>query len=85
MALGLVDEVEVAELREMTVPSLRNERTRGLGPPYQRIGRKVFYPLPELRKFLAASTVVPAGPAATLISGLKRRRRVGSQPQRRRE
>jgi hypothetical protein len=68
--LGLLEEAEVAALLHMTLPSLRNQRARVpyKGPPYQRMGRKVFYPLDQLKKYLAASTVTPSR-ARTLIDG----------------
>jgi hypothetical protein len=66
--LGLLEESDVAALRSMSIPSLRNERAKGKGPPYQRIGRKVFYPLDRLRAHLAAATVTP-GRAPSLIDG----------------
>lgn len=71
--LELVAESEVAALRDVTIPSLRNERAKGKGPPYQKIGRRVFYNLKQLRQFLAASTVTPKR-AKTLIDGKKRSR-----------
>jgi hypothetical protein len=70
--LALAEEADVAALRDMSIPSLRNERARGKGPPYQRIGRKVFYPLAQLKAFLARSTVTP-GKEATLVNGLRAR------------
>lgn len=66
--LGLRDEAEVAEMRGLKIPALRNERCKGLGPPYTRIGKKIFYPLETLKKFLAASTVTPSRPT-TLVNG----------------
>jgi hypothetical protein len=71
--LGLIEESEVAALRGMGLGSLRNERAKGKGPPYQRIGRKVFYPLEKLRAYLAASTVTPKR-APSLIDGNPKRR-----------
>jgi hypothetical protein len=71
--LGLAEESDVAALRGMSIPSLRNERARGKGPPYQRIGRKVFYPLDNLRKYLAAATVTPRR-SPTLVDGSGKRR-----------
>lgn len=71
--LGLVEESEVAALREMTIASLRNERAKGKGPPYQRIGRKVFYPIDKLRAHLAAATITPSR-ARSLIDGDRKRR-----------
>lgn len=73
--LGLIAESDVAALRDMTVASLRNERAKGKGPPYQRIGRKVFYPLDKLRAHLAAATITP-NRAPSLIDGDRKRRAV---------
>ena len=72
--LGLLEEAEVAALLHMTLPSLRNQRARQpyQGPPYQRMGRKVFYPLDQLKKYLAASTVTPSR-SRTLIDGNRKR------------
>jgi hypothetical protein len=70
--LGLAEESDVAALRGMSIPSLRNERAKGKGPPYQRIGRKVFYPLDKLRAHLAAATVTPSR-APSLIDGNRKR------------
>lgn len=71
--LGLIEETEVASLLEMTLPSLRNQRARNQGPPFVRMGRKVFYPLDKLRAYLAASTVTP-NRTPTLIDGDRKRR-----------
>lgn len=71
--LGLIEEKDVAALRDMTIASLRNERAKGKGPPYQRIGRKVFYPLDKLRAHLAAATITPSR-APSLIDGDRKRR-----------
>jgi hypothetical protein len=71
--LGLIEESDVAALRDMTIASLRNERAKGKGPPYQRIGRKVFYPLDKLRAHLAAATITPSR-APSLIDGDRKRR-----------
>jgi hypothetical protein len=66
--LGLIHEAEVAKLRMMKLSSLRNERYRGEGPPFTRMGNKVFYPLDALRKFIAASTITPKR-ATTMVDG----------------
>jgi hypothetical protein len=71
--LGLLEESEACALQDMTLPSLRNQRARGMGPPYTRIGRKVFYPIDKLRAYLAAATVTPTR-APTLIDGSGKRR-----------
>jgi hypothetical protein len=70
--LGLIHESEVAAFRGLKIISLRNERARGKGPPYQRIGKKVFYPFDELKRFMAASTVKPTA-KSTLIDGNRQR------------
>jgi hypothetical protein len=71
--LEVADEDDVCALRGgMAKGSLRNERARGDGPPFQRIGKKVFYPLKSLRKFLEDSTVTPSR-ASTLIDSKPRR------------
>lgn len=69
--LQLADEAEVAQLRNMKLGSLRNERSKGLGPPYQKFGKRIFYPIADLQKFLAESTVKPNS-ARTLIDGKRR-------------
>jgi hypothetical protein len=65
----------------MTIASLRNERAKAnyKGPPYQRIGRKVFYPIDKLRAFLAAATVTQSR-TPTLIDGKRRARTEGASP-----
>jgi hypothetical protein len=71
--LGLIDESEVAAWRDVDIAALRNERAKGKGPPYIRIGRKVFYPLDKLRAYLKAATVTPKR-APTLLDGNGKRR-----------
>jgi hypothetical protein len=68
----VAEETDVAALFKMTLPSLRNQRAKGLGPPYQRVGRKVFYPIAALKKYMAAQTVTPKR-APTLIDGARKR------------
>lgn len=72
--LGLLEETEVAALLAMTIPSLRNQRARNQGPPFTRLGRRVFYPIRDLQAFLAKSTVRPKS-APSLIDGKRRRER----------
>jgi hypothetical protein len=67
-----VEEDEYAKLRGVEIQALRNERAKGKGPPYTKIGRKVVYPREALRKYLAASTVTPKRPP-TLIDGPSKR------------
>lgn len=71
--LDMADVNEVAALQNMTVDSLRNQRNRGEGPPYTRIGSKVFYPLKSLRKYIAAQTITPKK-TPTLVDGARKRK-----------
>lgn len=80
ITLGLIEETEYAALVNMTLGSVRNQRAQKpyKGPPFQKVGRKVFYPLDQLKKYLAASTVTPSR-SRTLIDGNgKRRARSGA-------
>ncbi len=67
--LALVSEADFALLRDVSTAHLRNERARGLGPPYTTIGKRVFYPLKSLREYTAKRLVIPSKKAATLIDG----------------
>lgn len=70
--LKLVAESELAALRGITIGALRNERSMGKGPRYQKIGNSVFYKLSDIEKFLEASTVKPRH-VPTLIDGKRAR------------
>jgi len=74
--LDYVAEDDFALLRRVKVSALRNERSRGEGPPYVRSGRQVFYPLADLKAFMEANTVRPVA-TPTLIHGRWRRRSAG--------
>lgn len=50
--LDLIDEATVAALLDMTVPSLRNSRARGAGPPFVKLGIRVFYRRKALEKHM---------------------------------
>jgi hypothetical protein len=75
--LDCAAEDDFALLRRVKVSALRNERSKGEGPPFVRIGRKVFYPLAELRAYMQASTIRPVV-TPTLIHGRRRRRAGGA-------
>ena len=51
---------EAAAVRRVTVNHLANERSRGEGPPFAKLGGRVFYPADELRQFIATHIVDPA-------------------------
>ena len=66
---------EVAKLRGgMRLGSLANERARGKGPPYVKLGACVMYPRDGLKKWIAQNTVTP-GRTRTMIDGGSRRNR----------
>jgi hypothetical protein len=69
--LGLAPEADFAELRKVKLSALANERSKGLGPPFVKVGRAIFYPIKGLREYMAKQAVVPSR-AATLIDGSKR-------------
>lgn len=53
----LLTEDEVSKLYSVPVPSLRSERSRGLGPDYVKDGRRVLYPKRELDKYYQSRLV----------------------------
>jgi len=71
--LGYWPEDKFVALRKVKPASLRNERCRGGGPPFARIGREILYPIKECREWLAKQVVTPKQPA-TLTDGTRRRR-----------
>ncbi len=71
---NLTAEENFAALRGVKISALQNERALGKGPEFKRVGRKIYYPLKEIEKYLAACTVKPSR-TATLIDGGSRRRR----------
>jgi hypothetical protein len=68
---GLISEAEYAEIRHCEIATLTNERSRGKGPPWTKIGNKTYYPVKGLRKEIAAKTVTPKPKPPTLIDGVK--------------
>jgi hypothetical protein len=72
--LDLVTEEAVAVLRDVTIPALRNERSKGIGPPFVRLGREVYYLKSGLIALVRASTIMPRE-TATLVDGKHRRRK----------
>jgi hypothetical protein len=78
--LDLVEESEFAELRGMKLNALRNERSRGGGPPFFKVGRKCFYQFEAVKAFIEGGKITPTR-TPTLIEGNNRRRvsRVGGQ------
>lgn len=54
------DENEVAELLRVSVQTLRNNRHRGVGLPYIKIGRRVVYDPSDIQAAVNEGRVVPA-------------------------
>jgi hypothetical protein len=75
---NLTPEAKFAALRGVKISALQNERALGKGPEFKRVGRKIYYPLGEIEKYLAACTVKPTR-TPTLVDGVSRRRRNGAK------
>ena len=52
-----IDEKEVSEITGRALPTLRNDRTRGQGIPYSKIGRSVRYLYADVIEFMRARKV----------------------------
>jgi hypothetical protein len=48
-----------AKIRNTTTGHLANERSKGEGPPYAKIGGRVFYPAEQLREYITSRIVDP--------------------------
>lgn len=57
--LGLVSEADYAKFRGKKLSSVRNERSKGEGPPFVKMGGVIKYPLAGIKAFIAANTVTP--------------------------
>jgi hypothetical protein len=78
--LGLVPEATYAKMRDVDIRALQNERAKGLGPPFVKDGRAVFYPLAQLRKYIAKQARAPSK-TKTLVNGGNRKRGARSENQ----
>ncbi|ORW43106.1 hypothetical protein AWB90_18305 [Mycobacterium paraense] len=56
---ALFSEKRTADLLDIPAASLRDDRHRGVGLPYVRIGRRVRYRADDLAAYIAANTVTP--------------------------
>jgi len=54
------EEVSARYRGEITVGTLRNWRSLGVGPPYTRIGKAILYPVTELENWEKANTILCA-------------------------
>ena len=57
LPVQLLNEVEVSKTIKRSVQTLRNERFRGTGLPYCKIGRSVRYRLCDVEKFIEQNMV----------------------------
>jgi hypothetical protein len=57
LLLNLIPEAEMARERDVSIPTLRRERKNGGGPPFRKIGRKVFYPRDRFEQWLSQDVV----------------------------
>lgn len=48
---------EVAAFRRTTVASLAQERYRGTGPRFKKLGKRVFYDWDDVREWIASNTL----------------------------
>jgi hypothetical protein len=53
----LLSEKEVEKFFGLNYRTLQRERTNGVGIPYHKIGRRVFYRISDIEEFLAANKV----------------------------
>lgn len=52
-----IDEVAVSKITGRALSTLRNERSKGSGIPYVKIGRSVRYELADVINFMAAHKI----------------------------
>ena len=50
-------EAEVSALTKIALPTLRNQRFRGVGIPYYKIGRSVRYRLQEVLDYMESKRI----------------------------
>jgi len=46
-------ETQVSEMTKIALPTLRNQRSRGVGIPYSKLGRSVRYLLADVKDYMA--------------------------------
>jgi len=56
-----VDEKEVSRITGRALPTLRNDRHRGRGFPYVKLGRSVRYRLTDVIQFMEGRKIKPEG------------------------
>ncbi len=71
---GYITEQEAARQRGKSERCLRDERQRGVGPPYTRDGRKVLYDIAKFRAWLRANECIPVRSEQRTVSKPERHR-----------
>ncbi len=61
MDVRYIDEIEVAKITGRKIQSLRNDRFKGQGLPYVKLGRSVRYSLKDIVDFMEARKVKTQG------------------------
>ena len=56
-----IDEKEVSRITRFALPTLRNDRHRGRGIPYCKIGRSVRYRLDDVYDFMESHKIQTEG------------------------
>lgn len=63
--VNLLTTTEYAKLRKLSVPTVRDERARGEGPPYIKLGKgrqgRCYYRLEDVLAWLERHTITPGG------------------------
>lgn len=49
-----LSEVEYASMRGCSIPTARRDRREGRGPPFVRLGRRIFYRAADVATFMAS-------------------------------
>jgi hypothetical protein len=81
---GLIIEDAFAVLRGVTKEALRNERSRGDGPAFTKLGQRVFYYRESIEKYLAARTVTPTRQPPLLMQQRKPKPKPPTPPRQKR-
>jgi predicted DNA-binding transcriptional regulator AlpA len=80
--LDLIPEPEFAAFMGKSLPSIRNDRSRGRTPPFIKLGNKIWFRRKDVLAFVTAKTVTPKT-APTLVQG-RPGQRTPAPPRRRR-
>jgi hypothetical protein len=54
MTLELKNERDYAALRECSIRTVQRERSKRIGPPYIKLGKKIFYRVAAIEEWLLA-------------------------------